>query len=732
MIKRITMRKCATYDDTGVVINDCDRVNFIYGHNGSGKSTISNFLNDPSESKFSDCAVEWESGPKANILVYNKGFRERNLQASDMPGVFTLGESTAEQLAELERLQKEKEQREKELRDTITNLDTKEREKGELLSTYEAAVWEQIFKRNDDAFKEAFTGLRNKKAAFFQKVREFYSAGSKTTKTRQDIETAAKILFDKKPEHQILLSCPLFLDADEVEGNPIWGTVIVGNKDVNIAGLIEKLKMSDWVKSGQAYIQETDICPFCQSKTITADLRTQFESYFSGEYERQVSLLATLEEKYCEFVVKISAILKQLSADIQGLPIELDVSGLDTKIAECVSLLNRNMATISAKRAEPSRVFQMETSNNLSAELCAFVKDANSKIERHNTMVDNFKNEKAELIENIWGLLIGESKSLLSGNEAKLLGIEKAIKSMTERVETSTQLIKDLDDQIVEANRNITSVQPTVDSINRALKAYGFEGFSIVPAVEDFNRYQIKRPTGEIATETLSEGEETFISFLYFMYMTQGGLSQESISQHKIIVIDDPICSLDSSILYVVSSMVRDLIDYAKEGINNIDQIFVLTHNVYFHKEISFIDGRAKEDKKTKFWMLKKKNEVSSCTAFERNNPIKTTYALLWSEVKENSDISSVSLQNAMRRILENFFGTLGNANSATILQYFETTEEKAICRSLFSWANDGSHSIPDDLEFSENTDAPEKYRKVFKDIFYKTHNEYHYDRMME
>ena len=127
---------------------------------------------------------------------------------------------------------------------------------------------------------------------------------------------------------------------------------------------------------------------------------------------------------------------------------------------------------------------------------------------------------------------------------------------------------------------------------------------------------------------------------------------------------------------------------------------------------ISFIDGRAKEDKKTKFWMLKKKNEVTFCTAFERNNPIKTTYALLWSEVKENSDISSVSLQNAMRRILENFFGTLGNANSATILQYFETTEEKAICRSLFSWANDGSHSIPDDLEFSENTDAPEKYRK--------------------
>jgi wobble nucleotide-excising tRNase len=278
----------------------------------------------------------------------------------------------------------------------------------------------------------------------------------------------------------------------------------------------------------------------------------------------------------------------------------------------------------------------------------------------------------------------------------------------------------------------LTSVQPTVDSINRSLKAYGFEGFSITASPEDPNRYQIKRPNGDIVKETLSEGEETFISFLYFMYMTQGGLDQKSISQHKIIVVDDPICSLDSSILYVVSSMVRDLIEKAKKGVNGIDQIFVLTHNVYFHKEISFIDGRDKADSKTKFWVLKKKNEISFSTAYERKNPIKTTYALLWSEVKENSGLSTVSLQNAMRRILENFFGTIGNANSTTILEYFETVEEKAICRSLFSWANDGSHSIPDDLEFSENTDAADKYRKVFKDIFYKTHNNYHYDRMME
>lgn len=230
----------------------------------------------------------------------------------------------------------------------------------------------------------------------------------------------------------------------------------------------------------------------------------------------------------------------------------------------------------------------------------------------------------------------------------------------------------------------------------------------------------------------ISEGEETFISFLYFVYMTRGGLNTDDIGTHKVIVVDDPICSLDSSILYVVSSLVRELTDYAKKGTNNIDQVFILTHNVYFHKEVSFMDGRDKTDNKVSFWTLQKKNEISTVKSYNNKNPITTSYALLWKEVKNSDSISSVSLQNAMRRILENFFGTLGNANFGDILKCFASPEEQSICRSLFSWTNDGSHSIPDDLEFSEDNDSSEKFKKVFRDVFYNTHNQYHYDRMME
>jgi len=47
-----------------------------------------------------------------------------------------------------------------------------------------------------------------------------------------------------------------------------------------------------------------------------------------------------------------------------------------------------------------------------------------------------------------------------------------------------------------------------------------------------------------------------------------------------------------------------------------------LTHNVYFHKEVSLIEGQIKENKDTFYWILKKKNRVSSIRSFGMENSI--------------------------------------------------------------------------------------------------------------
>ena len=84
-----------------------------------------------------------------------------------------------------------------------------------------------------------------------------------------------------------------------------------------------------------------------------------------------------------------------------------------------------------------------------------------------------------------------------------------------------------------------------------------------------------------------------------------------------------------------------------------------------------------------------------------------------------------------MRRILENYFSILGKTKDDTIVDSFTTIEEKMICRSLLSWINDGSHTIPDDLYIDSYTDSIDRYKKMFKEVFTKMGHEAHYKMMM-
>ena len=97
MIKSIKIRNIATFDETGIEIPEFKKVNFFYGANGSGKTTVSNFIYDPANERFPDCQIEWQNGIELKSLVYNKEFRDRNFGKGTIAGVFTLGQTTKEE-----------------------------------------------------------------------------------------------------------------------------------------------------------------------------------------------------------------------------------------------------------------------------------------------------------------------------------------------------------------------------------------------------------------------------------------------------------------------------------------------------------------------------------------------------------------------------------------------------------------------------------------------------------
>jgi wobble nucleotide-excising tRNase len=215
------------------------------------------------------------------------------------------------------------------------------------------------------------------------------------------------------------------------------------------------------------------------------------------------------------------------------------------------------------------------------------------------------------------------------------------------------------------------------------------------------------------------------------MQLAKGSTSQELITEERILVIDDPISSLDSNVLFVVSSLLKEVIKSIKNDSGNIKQLILLTHNIYFHKEVSFIDGRTKSNNDTFFWILRRNSNVSSIQSFEMSNPIQNSYELLWQEIKNRDYISGITIQNTMRRIIESYFKILGKFGDDDLIKKFANAQEQEICRSLISWINDGSHSIPDDLFIEHQGATIDKYFEVFKRIFDVMGHAEHYNMMM-
>lgn len=734
MIKTIKLKNCATYPSVGVSIENCQKINFFYGPNGSGKSTISKFLHNPNGLEYRECEIEWENNTAVDVVVYNREFRERNFK-ENLDGVFTIGQATIEDIQALEKM---KEQRTKKSEDYTTRENTlkkKYQDETEYKTTFRDTVWERILKPNEADFREAFSGFRNNKERFRDEVLRRYEISHTSSETKDSLLLRAKTLFAQKPEKCEIITFSLDNIADrlaEIETSTIWSKVIVGNKDLPIGRLMSVLDNADWVNQGRKHLREDGICPFCQQPTITEELKCQLDDFFSGEYEQNVSQTRQYIAQYSAYTDELLKRINRLRASLGAYPAAgIDTSKLDSLINALSGCFSKNKAEMLVKEKEPSRIISLTETALTIGSIAQLVVDGNTAITKHNDMVDNYIFEKDVLIGDIWTFLMSENEALIARylNDAK--NVAKAIVGIQKGIDECKRQLNKLDEKIVEAGKNITSVQPTVDEINRSLKSYGFTNFQIVPSPVQENSYQIQRMDGTLANSTLSEGEETFISFLYFLQFAKGSADVSKVSNRKVLVLDDPISSLDSTVLYIVSSLVKGLIKDVREGNSDVEQIFILTHNVFFHKETAFIDRRTEVCNDIHFWIINKDNNVSSIRAYERVNPIKTSYELLWEELRSNINASLVTTQNIMRRILENYFSILGKSKDDTMIDSFTTIEEKMICRSLLSWINDGSHTIPDDLYIDSYTDSIDRYRQIFKEVFVKMGHEAHYKMMM-
>ncbi|HZF69390.1 AAA family ATPase [Sulfuricurvum sp.] len=737
MLEEIVLKNIATYDTTGTSLLNLKKINFIYGSNGSGKTTVSNFISNPTDNKYKNCSLRWIAGQPIETMVYNKEFKEKNFNSTNIiKGIFTLGNATA---TDIQLINKKKEDLKVindegiKLKGSLEKLNGTDNTEGDIQKVendFKEYCWKNIYKEYE-YFKEAFAGSMQKQTFKDKLLNEFHN--NKADKlTIEELKEKSETIFGEVPQPLDHISNIEYLEISQIEDDAIWNEKIIGKSDVNIAKLIQRLNLNDWVNQGKGFIQDDNICPFCQQETITTDFRLQLENYFDTTFIESIEKIKSFKQKYDLLSENLINQLNQIEIVHKNIKnTKLDIDKFSIFLKTLSSQINSNKEILNSKIKEPSRSLELVSTKEQLTNFESIISKANEEIKKHNQIVENYKTEKNNLINLIWNFLVNTFESDIIEYIKQIDGLQKGINKLTEAYKAKRKEWSDLNREIKELDKNVTSVQPTIDEINNLLKFYGFLNFEIVPSELDKNQYQIQREDGSLAQETLSEGEITFITFLYYYQLTKGSTNQDNVSTDRVLVIDDPISSLDSNVLFIVSTLIKNILDDIRANKGNIKQLIILTHNVYFHKEVSFINSRdtgVRND--THFWILRKNNKVSHFYPYEKN-PIQTSYQLLWRELKDKEKSSMITIQNTMRRIIENYFKILGNYSDETLITKFKNYEDQIICRSLISWINDGSHSVSDDLYIEAQEDLIENYLNVFKKIFEYTDHEGHYNMMM-
>lgn len=732
MIESIQISGVATYSNVPENLIGLSRFNFFYGSNGSGKTTISRVIAD--EGKFPTCSVIWKGGTKLQAMVYNHDFVTKNFSPSaELKGIFTLGEKNVETLSKIATAKGELDALTKTLETLNVALhgeDGTGGKKGEL------AVFDEEFKnkcwaqkqKHDAKLAGAFEGYRGSAEKFKGKVLQERTANSATLGTLEDIEKKAETVFGQTPVPEE--SVPP-IEADKFvahESNPILKKRVLGKDDVDIAAIIKKLGNSDWVREGRAFYEENEsVCPFCQQSTTEAFAHSLNE-YFDETF---VTDIKAIDDLVTDYTTDAARLQQQIASVIATSSKFLDIEKVKTEKDLLDSKITINRQRLASKRKEPSQIVELESISNVVSTIKSLIDAANVSVAEHNEMVGNLTQERSKLTAQAWKYLIDvELKADFAAYDTKRDGLTKAIAGMTAKIDTTTTDKRTKAAEIRTLEKETTSIQPTIDGINALLSSFGFRGFSLAKT-DSGMCYKLVRPDGSDAKETLSEGEKTFVTFLYFYHLLKGSDSETGMTTDRVVVIDDPVSSLDSDILFIVGSLIKGLFDEVRAGTGHIKQIFVLTHNVYFHKEVTFNPRRSNNEamkSEETFWVVRK-SDLSSKVEKHNTNPIKTSYELLWSEVRR-PDRSNLTIQNTLRRILENYFKILGGVDPDKICGLFEG-REKLIGKSLFSWVNDGSHFAHDDLYVSIDDSVVETYLKVFKAIFEKSDHLAHYKMMM-
>lgn len=399
-------------------------------------------------------------------------------------------------------------------------------------------------------------------------------------------------------------------------------------------------------------------CPFCTQK-IPNEIIQEYTSYFNKSVEtfnqRSLEMSGTLKNILDQWNIKEILQSFEKFEPFMKKDFSKNKESLENALEQIKVLLEKLQKEVDKKEGAKNK----EKFQEIDKELLGIQKDIQQHVDETRKILNEKKKQKEKLEKLKTELKEARIKKVKHDSydwQKSKREAERKLSVLNRGHERLNRLLEKIDNKL---KKLYEQKRPDIEAINSYLKALNLPKYSLH---EDYrivlNSDALENSEAEMI---LSGGEKTTLAFAYFLARLKLFYKKEDLKD-LVVIIDDPISSLDEQRIYNTSDIVAKINqELAGEALKDEDkaQVFVLTHNHTFMARLINMVG-----KHARYFQLERnQNQLKIVCKNEVVGYFDTFYLLLFKEVYEfakkekvqDDCKEAINYGNKVRILLESF-----------------------------------------------------------------------------
>ncbi|MBW3079633.1 AAA family ATPase [Bifidobacterium simiiventris] len=241
-------------------------------------------------------------------------------------------------------------------------------------------------------------------------------------------------------------------------------------------------------------------------------------------------------------------------------------------------------------------------------------------------------------------------------------------KQLADKISRKKNQIEDLRVRRNQLLEQTVNEERAVIYINNAIRSLGVLSFELRLEADSDSRgqYAIYSNNSRRSIRSLSTGELNLVAFLYFAKKLESDLDHV---KPRFIIFDDPMNSNDSESQYIMYSYISHLYYGNNHIMGNDDLLAVLTHNLHFYLNCCPYNYKRERMRNVSCFRIKKNNSCTFIESIESMGELKIGYKTLWDDYVYSYDHDRPEMMcNVLRKIIDSFNDFSGEKHLSGIM----------------------------------------------------------------